>query len=269
MKSFAIHFLFDLKTGIRDKTLLLMNYIFPLGFYLAMGGIMPQLNPQYKDILIPSMIFFTLLVGTVLGMPNTLVTSRNNGIFRSYKINGIPKFSMLAIPTISTIFHTVIVTIIILISAPTLFDAKLPENIGALTLIFATMAIACSGLALLIGMISNNTSVTVIYAQVIFLPSMLIGGLMMPLDSLPKSIKGFSKLLPTTYAMDAFQSLVVQEKSAFKPVYSLSILLVTGVLSYLLASYFFRLDNNNTSKPKSAFTALVAIIPLALGALFL
>ncbi len=269
MKTFAIHLLFDLKSGLRDKTLLLMNYIFPLGFYLIIGGIMPKLNPQYKDILISSMVMFTILVSTILGMPNTLVTFRNNGILRSYKINGISKFSVLATQVISTIFHAAIVTIIILISAPVLFNVRHLENIGALILIFIVMSIACSGLAILIGTIADNTSVTVIYAQVLFLPSMLIGGLMFPSDALPKSIKVFAKLIPTTYAMDAFKVLAVHERGLFNPIYSIGILVWTGILSYLLSFYLFRLDNNNTSKSKSRFVALIALIPLVLGSLFI
>ena len=37
MSAFTAHFSFEFKTGIRNKNLLLMNYLFPLGFYLMMG----------------------------------------------------------------------------------------------------------------------------------------------------------------------------------------------------------------------------------------
>ena len=33
MKGFISHLAYDFKSGIRDKTLMLMNYIFPLGFF--------------------------------------------------------------------------------------------------------------------------------------------------------------------------------------------------------------------------------------------
>lgn len=269
MKAFAVHFLVDLKSGLRDKTLLLMNYLFPLGFYLVIGGIMPKLNPLYGDMLIPSMMIFGILVSTVLGMPNSIVTYRNNGIFRSYKINGISELSMLSTPTISTIFHTVIVTAIILVSAPILLGAKLPANFAGLLLVFISTVIAFSGLALLIGVISNNTSVTVLYAQALFLPSMLIGGLMFPAKALPEAVAKFGKLLPTTYAMDAFESLAAKGNASFNPAISLSILISCGIISFLLSGYLFRLDSNNTSKPKSKLWALGALLPFVLGAIFL
>lgn len=269
MKAFSIHFLFNLKSGLRDKELLLMNYLFPLGFYFVIGAIMPKLNPQYTDILIPSMMIFSILVSTVLGMPNTLVVSRNSGIFRSYKINGVSKLSMLAIPTVSTILHTIIVATIILISAPILYKVELPVNILGLIIVFIASTITFSGLALLIGIIADNTSITVIFAQALFLPSMLIGGLMFPSSFLPESVVRFGKLLPTTYAMDAYEALATKGNASFNTITSLGLLIVSGVISYYLSWYLFRLDNNNTSKSKGKIWALGAILPFILGAIFL
>ncbi len=234
MKAFSQHLLFELKSGLRDKTLLLMNYLFPIGFYIIIGTIMPKLNPLYGELLIPSMMMFSILVSTVLGMPNSLVTYRNNGIFRSYKINGVSKLSMLAIPAISTIIHTLIVTTIILVSSPILFKAELPSNILGLILVFVASTITFVGLALLIGgVIADNTSTTVIYAQALFLPSMLIGGLMFPSNLLPGSIEVFSKLLPTTYAMNAYKALTTNNATSMNPMISLGILFSSGIISYI------------------------------------
>lgn len=268
MKAFTIHFLFNLKSGLRDKTLLLMNYLFPLGFFLIIGSVMPALNPTYKAILIPSMMIFSILVSTVLGMPNELVTFRNTGIYRSYKINGVSKFSILAIPVISTIFHTIVVTLVILISSPILFKTKLPANMWGLVIVFICMAIASSGLAVLIGVIADNTSVTVIYAQLIFLPSMLIGGLMFPVQDLPSSLSKFSKLLPTTYAMDLFQAIATNGKAIFSPWISGGVLTLSGVISFLLAGYLFRVDNNS-SKGRNRLFALLVLVPFILVGIFL
>ena len=34
MNAFTNHFSFEFRTGIRDKTLLLTNYLFPIGLYI-------------------------------------------------------------------------------------------------------------------------------------------------------------------------------------------------------------------------------------------
>ena len=90
MRAFLHHFAFEFRSGIRNKQLLLMNYLFPLGFYLMMGFIMPGINPPFREVLVPAMVVFSALSSTLLGIPDPLVNARENGIFRSYKINGVP-----------------------------------------------------------------------------------------------------------------------------------------------------------------------------------
>ena len=50
MNAFATHFAYEFKTGLRNPSLLLMNYLFPLGFYALMGLVMTQINPVFKGI---------------------------------------------------------------------------------------------------------------------------------------------------------------------------------------------------------------------------
>ena len=110
MTAFINHFSFEFRTGIRNKQLLLMNYLFPLGFFLMMGFVMAGINPLFLDTMTPAMVIFAVLAATLLGIPDPLVNARENGIFRSYKINGVPSISILVIPALTTMLHLVIVS---------------------------------------------------------------------------------------------------------------------------------------------------------------
>ena len=68
MRAFINHFSFEFRTGIRNKSLLLMNYLFPLAFYAMMGLLMAELNPMFLDTMIPAMIVFAALSSMVLGL---------------------------------------------------------------------------------------------------------------------------------------------------------------------------------------------------------
>ena len=74
-----------------------MNYLFPLGFFLMMGFVMGEIIPMFVETMTPAMVVFAVLAATLLGIPDPLVNARESGIFRSYKINGIPTISMLII----------------------------------------------------------------------------------------------------------------------------------------------------------------------------
>jgi ABC-2 type transport system permease protein len=52
MNAFAHHLSYDFKTDIRDKSKLLMFYLFPLVFFFIAGGLMASINPGIKQTLL-------------------------------------------------------------------------------------------------------------------------------------------------------------------------------------------------------------------------
>lgn len=265
MTAFLHHFLFEFRAGIRNKQLLLMNYLFPLGFYLMMGFIMPAINPPFLQDLIPAMVVFAILAACLLGIPDPLVSARENGVFRSYKINGVPSVTILAIPALTTLLHLVIVTVIITLSAPLLFHAPLPVNWLGFVLTFAATALACTGLSVLIGVVSPSTRMTVLWSQLIFVPSMLLGGLMLPYSMLPSIAGKFAQLLPATHAMNALNGLAMGRVAAFSPWGSLIALTVSGLLAFILAGFLFSWDSHNTTRRGNPLLALLALLPFVIG----
>jgi len=264
MTAFAHHFSFEFRAGLRNRTLLLLNILFPLGFFLLGGALMTGVNPTFKDTLIPAMMFFAVLASTMLGMPDALVAARNAGIFRSYRIHGIPQLSILAMPALTTLFRVLIVAAIMLVLAPPLFGAPLPTNIWGLLLAFLLLVFACTGLGLLLGVISPNANTTVMLAQAIFLPSMLIGGLMMPTSVLPDALRTISLLLPTTHAMNIANGLAYGMETTIDPGVSALALLAGGLLATGLAAYLFSWDQQHETRRASPWLALMALLPYAL-----
>lgn len=269
MTAFANHFGFEFRSGIRNRSLLLLNYLFPLGFYLLMGFVMPGLNPMFLDVLVPAMVIFAVLSATLLGLPDPLVASRDAGIFRSYKINGVPKASILIIPALTTALHVTIVSALITFSAPLLFDAPVPVNWLNYVIVFAAALLACSGLGVLIGVISPNSRVTVLLSQMIFLPSMLIGGLMLPYSMLPRAAQVAAQLLPSTHAMNAFKGLAMGWTPDFSPWASVSILIAGGITGFGLAFFLFRWDSQHSARRLPVLAALLALVPYVAGMLVL
>ncbi len=269
MNAFANHFSFEFHTGIRDRTQLLMNYLFPLGLYGMLGFLMTELNPLFVETMIPAMIIIAILSSTILSLPNPLVTAREAGIFRSYKINGVPAISILTVPALTSILHIVIVAAIITVTAPLLFSAPTPVHWPGFILFFLLAAFAHAGLGMLISVISSSTRAVVLWSQLIFLPSMLIGGLMIPYSMLPGALGKVALLLPATHAMNAFQGLAQNQVIPFDPLWSVLILLIGGILSFGLANYLFCWDSHNKTRRGHPALALLALLPYVLGMILL
>jgi ABC-2 type transport system permease protein len=245
----------------------LINYLFPLGFYAMMGLIMTAINPMFTASMIPAMVIFAIVASTILGMPSPLVEAREAGVFRSYKINGVPAASILAIPGLTTGFHALISAAVIALTAPILFDGEAPvRGVPFVGITFLT-AFTCASLGMLISVISDNSRGTILWSQLLFLPSMLIGGLMVPLDTLPEGVQRFSALLPASHAMELFSGWAYGRPTVFNLPVSAAILASSGVLAFGLAIMLFNWDTRNQARRGHPLMALIAVIPYVIGAL--
>lgn len=269
MNAFAQHFAFEFRTGLRNKDLLLLNYLFPIGFFLMMGVLMGGINPLFLETMIPAMVVFAILSGAILGLPNPLVDAREAGIFRSYRINGVPALSILIIPALTTMFHAIIVSVIITAVAPLLFVTPLPVDWLSYAVVLVVTAFACAGLGVLIGVMSANSRVTILWSQLIYLPSMMLGGMMVPLSMLPASLARLSALLPASHAMQAFMGLAYRQSTVWDGTMALLVLLAGGVCAFVAAVALFNWDSQNVTRRLPAPSALLAMAPYVAAALLL
>ena len=267
MKAFFHHLCYDFKTGIRDKTKLLMFYLFPLAYFFLVGGFMSQINPLFKDSMLPGMIMFAVMSAALLSLPGTLVQARESGVFRSFRINGVPKASILSIPVIGSTVHIVIVSAIMSVAGYLIFGGVPPTNIPGFILAGLISYVTYAGLGLLLGVVAGSANASVLLAQIIYIPSILLGGLMMPPSVLPEAFQRGALVLPASHGMILFKALGNPQAGQAFPWLSLAVLGGGAFLSFLLAGLLFQWDARSRQPNRKVFAALLAIIPYALALL--
>jgi ABC-2 type transport system permease protein len=268
-RALAHHAAYEFGSGLRNRAMLLLLYLFPLGFFLIAGGLMIGLNPGFREVVIPAMVVFALMAGCLLGLPDPIVAAREAGIFRSFKIHGVPAANILLLPGAAIVAHLTLVAAIITIVAPLLFDAPLPIHLGAYVGVFLAAAAAHAGLGLVIAVVSASTRATVLWSQVVFLPSVMLGGLMVPSEMIPDTFAVFARLLPATHAMNAMRGLAYGQATAFSPGGSLLVLLAGAVVGVALAVWLFQWDRKAEGRRVSPAWGILVLVPYALGALLL
>lgn len=263
MNAFANHFWFEFRTGIRNVTSLLLAYLIPLALFFMLGFVLIDIDPAFGEMFIPLMTLIAILLSTLMGLPDPLVTARKAGIFRNYKINGVPTLSLLIIPALTTIFHLVIVTIIFIGAAPLLFSVSAPLDWLGFVVTFIVTAFAMAGLGVLIGVISANSRITVLWAQAIFIPTMVV--MFIPADVMPDAVMRVAQILPPTLAMNAFRGLAMGLTTDLDALGSLVVLTMGGVLAFGLAIYLFSWDSHNETRRGHPALALLALLPYVIA----
>ena len=191
------------KMDIRSKTMLVTCYLVPLVFFFFMSGIFTSIDPTAKETLIPSMSVFVVTMSALIGLPPSLGEVYGGEVKKVYRANGVPLSLGVITQFVSSFIHTLIVCLIVFAVAPFAFGAGLPNDLplyfcSLAVLLCATLAIGC-----IIGLSVRTQAKQTMVAMVVFLPSVMLSGIMFPSAMLPEWMQYFACIFPATVGFQA------------------------------------------------------------------
>lgn len=199
MNGFLYGLALQWKLDIRSKSLLVTCYIVPLIFFLLMGGIFTSVMPAMRSTLIQSMIVMSVSMGAFIGLPPSLIETYGSDIKKVYKANGVPLYLGLITMFLSAFVHLMISCAIILLLAPLLFDAALPVQLPFFFFALAIYIIVSLSIGSILGLVIKNQAKLTMIAQLVFLPSIMLSGIMFPINLLPDFLETIGRIFPASW----------------------------------------------------------------------
>ena len=199
MKAMLYGIKVQLKIDIRSKTLLVTCYVVPLLFFAIMGGIFTSLMPEAKNTLIQSMTVMGVSMGAFIGVPPSMVEVYGTDIKKMYIAKGIPLCFGVITLVVSAFIHLMIMSMIIFTLAPIVFHSTIPSNIPLYFITLALFVIVSLAISCVLGLAVKNQAKLTMYSQVVFLPSIMLSGIMFSAELLPNFLESIGKLFPATW----------------------------------------------------------------------
>ena len=97
---------------------------------------------------------------------------------------------------LSAFVHLMISCVIILLLAPILFEAALPVQLPFFFLALAIYIIVSLSIGSVLGLAVKNQAKLTMTAQLVFLPSIMLSGIMFPVDLLPGFLEATGRFSP-------------------------------------------------------------------------
>ena len=199
-------FVMSLRLHGRNRMALSYSYLFPVIFLLAFWVLYRfERTPLAGHM--GELLTVTVLAGACLGLPTALVSERERGVWRRYRLTPAALASLLG--------STVLARYVMLLSAgllqiglAVLFGMPLPPHPFELFVAFSLVSFAFIGLGLVMTALANNVPAVQALGQCVFLPLLVIGGIAVPLASLPVWAQHVSAFFPGRYAVEAIQACV-------------------------------------------------------------
>ena len=164
-----------------------------------MGGIFTSVMPEMGSTLIQSMIVMSVSMGAFIGLPPSLIETYGSDIKKIYKANGVPVYLGLVTMFLSAFVHLMITCIVIVLLAPILFEATLPTQLPFFFLALAIYIIVSLSIGSVLGLTIKNQAKLTMIAQLVFLPSIMLSGIMFPIDLLPDFLETIGCIFPASW----------------------------------------------------------------------
>ena len=204
--------------------MLITCYIVPLLFFAVMGGIFTSIMPGSELTLIQSMTVFGVTMGALIGLPPSLVEIYGSGIKKISQANGVPLWLGLVLTNLSAYFHLFVMSLIIYLTAPVIFQAKIPANPGQYFCSLAVFIAVSLSIADIIGLAVKDQARTSMFSILIFLPSILLSGIMFPENLLPKLFRIAGRIFPASWGY----RLMTEHSFAFETLWPLAAIFIAA-----------------------------------------
>ncbi len=261
------HSLLTLRLNARNRLALIYGYLIPILFLFALAALFretPRLTREMGQLLT-----IGTLGGACFGMPTGLVSDRERGVWRRYRLLPAPTAG-LVVSTMVARFLIVATSALLQIAIAWLaFRTPMPTHPWQLAAAFVVVAFALEGLGLVIAAMADTVPAVQALGQAIFLPVIIIGGVGVPLSTLPTWARTVAGFLPGRYAVEALQPCISGDGLRGQA-FAIAALLVIGGAGCLAGAKLFRWDANQSvpfSRRLWAIPALLAWVAVGLAAM--
>ena len=196
MSAFLYGVALQWRLDIRSKSLLITCYLVPLLFFAVMGGIFTAILPGAEETLIPSMTVMGVSMGALIGLPPSLAEVYGSGCRKIYRANGVPLCLGLVSLFLSSFLHLLLMSAILYLAAPLAFGAALPANPPLYFLSLAVFIAVSLCLGCVPGLLVQSQSKLAMASQLLFLPSILLSGILFSASLLPAPLELAGKAFP-------------------------------------------------------------------------
>ena len=248
----------SLKLNFRNRMAILYGYLFPLIFLVAFWAVYRN-DPVPLALHVGQFLTVTILGSACFGLPTTIVSERERGVWRRYALMPAGRWVFVA----SVLLARAVLLLTAALAQLALafaFGLPVPAHPADLFAAFAIASAAFLSFGMVIAMLVDNVPAVQALGQCIFLPMLMIGGVAVRLESLPSWAQHISAFFPGRYAVEAMQRAATGSGGMRFDFLALLLIAIGGTIA---AIAMFRWDK--ARKPRRAWLLLALGIWLAVG----
>jgi len=252
-----------IRITIRNKAFLFFSLIMPMVFFFLYGSVFAKGNVQAVTFLMGPVLSLTVM-GTFWGLSMQLVTWREQGILRRFRLAPISPASMIASSVMAN-YALILPTVILqLILARYVYHVTAFGNWTALFVLLILGITSFGALGLIVASVTNTMQETQIINQLLWFSFLFLSGATVPLSVLPVVVQRIGLFLPATYLVSGIQRSMIYNQGVWSLGVELASLSAWGALAFFISSVLFRWEPEAKLPRNAKLWAVATILPFIL-----
>ena len=252
-----------MQLAMRNRAFLFFSLIMPLAFlFFAMGIFARGLENATSYILAP--VLALTVMGSFWGLSIQLVTFREQGILRRFRLAPIGPGAMLASSILSNYFLTLPTVLLEFGLARWLFHLQNWGNFWAIFVLVTLGTVTFAALGLTVASVTNTMQETQIINNLIWTVFLFLSGATVPLPRLPGWIQKLALFLPPTYLVEGLQRALTSNATVWDVRTELLALAGGTIFSFWVSRQLFRWEPEQKVSGRAKAWAASTIVPFIL-----
>jgi ABC-2 type transport system permease protein len=255
-----------MRLAMRNRAFLFFSLIMPIAFLFIYASIFGGGNRQAVPYLLAEVLALTVM-GSFWGLSVQLVTFREQGILRRFRVTPVGASAMLASSLLSNYFLTLPTIIIEFFLSRWVFHMSGLGNLTSVFVLVTLGTISFASLGLIVASVTNTMQETQVINQIIWFVFLFISGATIPFPILPSMVQAVAVFLPATYLVSGLQRAMIDHTGVASLGAYMASLVGCALIAFLIAAQLFRWDPEAKVPRRAKLWAIAAIVPfLLLGA---
>lgn len=252
--------LLTLRLNFRSPQPLIFGFLVPLLFLLAFGAVFRGSTQPLRDEM-AQLLTISILGGACFGLPTALVSERERGVWRQFRLLPLNPAWLLAGTLAARVLLIAAAAALQLTAAHLLYGTPWPACPLPFAAAFLLSTLSFLGLGLLLASLAHTVLSVQAIGQCLFLPMLMIGGVGIPLTLLPEWACQASGFMPGRYAVTLLHNTYTDSLGLHSALFQTLALAAIGLSAFFAGVRLFRWDKQDAGQKHGKVALLCLLLP--------
>lgn len=253
-----------MRLALRNRAFFFFSILMPLIFLFSAATFFGRGGSRQEIAYVLGAILTVTVMGSFWGLSVQLVTFREQGILRRFRIAPITASAMLASSILSNYFLTLPIAVIEVVLCQYAFHLQSWGNLWAILILITLGSGAFAAFGLIVASVTNTMQETQMINNLIWMGFLFLSGATVPLAIFPGWLQRLALFIPATYLATGLESATTNLTGGTEIATDVIALALGLLVAFEISRQLFRWEPESKVPRRAKLWVLAAFLPFLL-----